>query len=834
MKKTILLGIVLCLNVITYAQQSISFNDTNFKNALLNHSPSIDTNGDDIIDTEEAEQITTLRIYNSGITNLIGIEYFTNIKILNVSGNSLTDIDISKNIKLRHLNINENNLTSIDVTNNTNLITLSFDGNSLTDIDISKNIKLASFACYKNQLKTLDVSNNINLEVLFCGYNQITEIDVRNNVNLKDLSVRGNALTTLDISDNTNLEALYCTSNKLVNLDVRNNTNLKKLYCDENKLSILNVDNNINLQWLVCARNQLTNLNVSNNINLKNLGVNDNQLTNIDLNNNRNLKVLGCTNNQLTSLDTRSCMLTNIYFSHNPNLTFAFLTGQKFQTTPKLGISFNDCPELKFICVDEEYIVPVQNLFNGSQYTSCDVNSTCSHDYYTISGKVTYDLDANGCDNNDIGFTDLTFYLSGGSIGFRDVSPRNSGIYSTVVNQGNYFMFPNFENPTYFNIDPAPSFPPTPISFPSDGPNLIKNFCITPNGIHNDLEVLIIPTGTRPRPGFDTGYTIVYKNKGTSIQSGSVTLDYMQDILSLVSANPNTTSTVTNQLSWDFSNLKPLESREITIVLNINKPTDNPAVNDGDVLSYTATVIGATDETPDNNTVPLNQTIINSYDPNDKICLEGDTVEPKNLGKYLHYMIRFENKGTADAVNVTVKDNIDTTKLDIKSFIPLKASHPYTTTVNNKKEVEFVFNQINLPFDDANNDGYILFKIKPKPSLIEGDIINNKAAIYFDFNPPVITDVETVTIKKKVIEKPVFDDYFTLLPNPTKGIMSLTSTNTNIAVQYISIHDVVGRIIGFFSADTRDFNVSYLYPNTYFMQVHSDKGILSTTFIKIN
>ncbi|KZS40559.1 hypothetical protein AWE51_06310 [Aquimarina aggregata] len=876
MKKLIFLGILLCLNVTAYAQ-NIPFNDINFKNALLNHARvTIDTNGDNQISFEEAENTTFLRIDNANISDLSEIKHFINLGYLSVSINNLTSIDISQNLKLRELHISQNKLTSIDVSKHLLLKHLNIGYNQLTSLDVTQNEKLEQLSASSNQLTSLDVTENKELENIYVANNQLvsldlsthtklvavnasrnmltaidvsqsagltnltininelSSLDITKNPELQYLQLSGNDLTSLDLTQNKKLEILYAFSNEFTELDVSMNTELTLLRFPNNKLTSIDLSQNKKLTSLWAFNNKFTAIDISNNIALEDASLGNQPLATLDLSKNVNLTSLRVVRSQLALLDARNCNLTTIDLDDNPNLNIAYLTGQKFQTTPRLGISFKNCPEIKFICVDEEYIAPVQNLFNIPGYTSCDVSSSCDQNYYVISGKVTFDLDNDGCDSSDEGFSDLKFALSGGSIGFREVFPSNSGVYTTIVNAGDYFMFPIFENPAYFNIDPAPSFPPTPIRFPLDGLNVIKDFCVTPNGIHNDLEVVIIPTGVGPRPGFDTAYTIIYKNKGTSTQSGSVTLDYMQDILSLVSANPNTTSITTNQLSWGFSDLKPLESREITIVLNINKPTDTPAVNDGDILSYTATVTGTTDETPDDNIVLLNQTVRNSYDPNDKICLEGDTIEPKDLGKYLHYMIRFENKGTADAVNITVKDDIDTTKLDIKSFIPLKASHSYTTIVNNKKEVEFVFNDINLPFDDANNDGYILFKIKTKSDLKEGDVINNKAAIYFDFNLPIITEVEAVTIKKKVVEEPVFTDYFTLSPNPTTGIMSLTPVNTNISVQHISIHDIAGRIVGFFSGDTRDFNVSYLYANTYFMKLHSDKGVLSTTFIKIN
>jgi P2-related tail formation protein len=205
---------------------------------------------------------------------------------------------------------------------------------------------------------------------------------------------------------------------------------------------------------------------------------------------------------------------------------------------------------------------------------------------------------------------------------------------------------------------------------------------------------------------------------------------------------------------------------EISVVLNVNSPMETPAANSGDILNYTVTnTITNTDEMLSDNTFVLNQTVVNSYDPNDKTCLQGNYVGPDKIGQYVHYMIRFENTGTFPAENIVVKDMIDTAKFDVSSLIPLNASHNYVTRINGNK-VEFIFENINLPFDDATNDGYVAFKIKTLPSLVVGNTFSNTANIYFDYNFPIITNTATTTIA--ALNNPSFEfaTYFSLYPNP--------------------------------------------------------------------
>ena len=92
-------------------------------------------------------------------------------------------------------------------------------------------------------------------------------------------------------------------------------------------------------------------------------------------------------------------------------------------------------------------------------------------------------------------------------------------------------------------------------------------------------------------------------------------------------------------------------------------------MNIGDILNFTATISPVSgDETVADNSFILNEVVRGSFDPNDKTCLEGDTMTPEQVGKYLHYLIRFQNSGTAAAENIVVKDIIDTEKYDVNSL----------------------------------------------------------------------------------------------------------------------------------------------------------------------
>ncbi|CAL2087422.1 exported protein of unknown function [Tenacibaculum sp. 190524A02b] len=815
----------------------------NLGNHPLIERLTIDSPNIDVLDISVLPNLTYLNIDKNTLST-IDVTSNTALKELKVKSTILTSIDLRENTLLESLHVSMYKLQELNLEKNTQIQNLIVIGGSFSSLDLSKQAALKNVMIVATAVTGLDFSNNPALETVEVRiFTALKNVNVTQNTKLRSLRVENFEnqneafnVATIDVSKNTNLTSLFIRNTKLAAIDLSKNIALDTIDVSGNVLTALNLDTNTKAKNINAANNKLVTIDISKNDALETLQLQNNELTDITFgDNNSKLSSLNVAGNQFLTFDARKFTLDYLNVENNSDLKTVFLTGQPFKGTLD-NFEFKNTPSLAFMCVDENYVESaiyrrsyIQNTGNYKVSTDCGKSNF-------LRGRVKFDINNDGCDVNDRGFSaglSLNIFPVAGGFPIT-VFPDKDGFYEANVEAGSYYMFSNFAKPTNFAISPAPTFPPTIINFPAEGPIKTQDFCVTSLVDFNDLEITIVPEGIPARPGFDTSYNITYKNRGTTTQSGTIALEYMEDILTLVSANPAVATTTSNQFSWNFTDLKPYEAREIKLTLNVNKPTDSPAVNNGDILTYTVKVNGATDEAPEDNTMVLNQTVVNSYDPNDKTCLEGNILEPKEVGKYLHYLIRFENKGTADAINISIVDEIDTTKLDIKTFEPLYASHKYTTTIKDEKEVTFTFEEINLPFDDATNDGYVLFRIKTKDDLVLGDVIDNKAAIYFDFNPPIITNTERVEVKEKKVGPPTFEDYFTLSPNPTTGIMNLTEKNSDIQIQYITIHDLSDRMVGFFSGQLRTFNVSYLFPNLYFMKIHSDKGILVHKFMKVN
>ncbi|MFY0484119.1 DUF7619 domain-containing protein [Flavobacterium sp. PLA-1-15] len=504
--------------------------------------------------------------------------------------------------------------------------------------------------------------------------------------------------------------------------------------------------------------------------------------------------------------------------------------GAPYNISTSGSVVLYGCTNLQYICADENKIAGLTQKVAELE-NNCVVNSYCSFTpggtFYTINGNNTFDSNNNGCDASDENLPNLKFNITNGAQ-TGSIIPNQTGEYSIPVQAGTHTITPVFENPSYYTI----STTAVNVTFPATTSPFTQNFCITPNGIHPDLEVAILPTAPA-RPGFNAKYKIILKNKGNVPQSGSVLLAYNDAVLDYISANPAFTTQSEGSLSWAFADLQPFETREINVTLNVNSPMETPAVNGDDVLTYTATITSeATDELPLDNTFTLPQIVVNSFDPNDKTCLEGTAISPDMIGQYVHYMIRFENTGTFAAENIVVKDMIDTEKFDVSSLVALNGSHPYVTRIEGNK-VEFIFEGINLPFDDANNDGYVVFKVKTLPTLVLGNSFSNTASIYFDYNHPIVTEPAVTTFADLNTKDFEFNNYFRIYPNPSSGILNIT-TKQAIEMQSINIYNVLGQMVvavpnakGISAVD-----VSSLSTGNYFIKIVSDKGISNAKFVK--
>jgi len=218
--------------------------------------------------------------------------------------------------------------------------------------------------------------------------------------------------------------------------------------------------------------------------------------------------------------------------------------------------------------------------------------------------------------------------------------------------------------------------------------------------------------------------------------------------------------------------------------------------------------------------------VVGSCDPNDK-NVEPKGVDPQGYitsSQELEYLIRFQNTGTADAITVVIRDTIDT-DLDLLSFEMLDASHNYQVSYETGRVLVWTFNNIMLPDSNTNepeSHGYVRYRINQKDNNPDGTEITNGAAIYFDYNYPVITGKTLNTVndnlllsmqQKKMREKSLIRIY----PNPSNSHIHVEVQFDASSYSIISTSGVVVKQ-GAFEETIR---IDELKEGTYFIKLQS-------------
>ncbi len=415
--------------------------------------------------------------------------------------------------------------------------------------------------------------------------------------------------------------------------------------------------------------------------------------------------------------------------------------------------------------------------------------------YNQVPGVVFTDANSNRqFDATETGRPDMLVELRPTGLFF----PTDSGgRYNAITEIGAYSLsIPN--PPIYYNAVVAGTGAPTTstsVSFSTYGNTAsARNFALQPIGDRQDLQVLCTAVG-RARPGFPIRYRLTATNPGTVPVSGaSLRLDYDAQLAFGSASLPPATSTATS-LSWSLGTLQPNARREIdlTFTLAATAPL-------GDSLRATATLEPrAGDLTPANNVETATWQITGSYDPND-ISVNRSILSPLQVqaATPLDYTVRFENMGTDTAFTVLVRDTLPVSGLQLSALRFVASSHPFRWHLSATGVLELVFANILLPARSTNaarSQGFVRFQLRPQTDLVLGDVVANRAEIYFDFNTPVTTNtaLTTVAIPTGLVGASPNPLAASAWPNPAHGTLHLTAAPAAGDAVSFTLLDAQGR-----------------------------------------
>jgi hypothetical protein len=813
--------------------QIVNIPDPVFKTTLLETAPSIDTNADGEIQESEALAVTDLSLFHCTLENVIGLEAFSNLEHLDFGAYCYigTPVVLSSLTHLKSLGFNKSGMPSVDLAGLNELESIGIGYASPNFLNFYAPTNLKSLSYYKGTLSyPLDLSQFPNLVSFFIsqtGGVQGINLDGLTHLESFKFSPGGGGETlndnNFDISDLVSLKRFELSGSQVTHLDFHNSPLLEELSWFSGNISSINASNLTNLKKLALSGSNLTELDLSGDINLQKLFFPSSQMTSLDLTGLTKLDDITVSGGQFTTLDfsgqTEITDGSPVYdFSNCPNLTSVNIKNGKFDAW---GLSNSNCPNLIYLCVDDIEMESLAYSFTGINFnTYCDF--VPGGNFNTITGMLTYYSE--GCGNGSaIPMPNTKVTINDGAdsgIAFTD----QNGRYNFYTQSGNFTLTPEFANPI-FGVNPENAT----VGFTDNLSNTeTRDFCLSAVGTVENLEISLIPFGARP--GFDAHYQLVYKNTGNQTMSGNVALAYNDSVLDLVQTNPATNTQSSGNLSWNYTQLLPFETRSIDITFNVNSPMETPAVNIGDVLHFDATIYpiiaGA------NNHASLDQVVVGSFDPNDKTCLEGETIPAEKVGDYLNYVIRFQNSGTAATENIVVTDVLDTDAFEVDSFQLVASSHPQMTRISGNK-VEFVFEGINLPTeqdDETGSHGFVAFRIRTKNNLTAGASVSNKADIFFDYNFPITTN--TATSVFQLLARSQFEDSsVAVYPNPAKNQLTISAKDS---IKSTQLYDAMGRLIetDLQNSSTVSFDISRQTSGIYFLKIVTEKGSKTEKIIK--
>lgn len=461
-------------------------------------------------------------------------------------------------------------------------------------------------------------------------------------------------------------------------------------------------------------------------------------------------------------------------------------------------------------------------------YNEIVVNDTCGN----IEG-IAYLDNNNNCvfdSGTDSLFAWMSLYAIETSsnsmyMGYTDAN----GHYSFSVPPGNYNVYLNSYYLSYTQLTPT---------CPASGMSTVT---VTASNTVNSDFAMICPVsfdltgyigiyhGIFPT---SNGYIHPYLNNLSCMTTGGTVTFILDPLVNYVGVCDTTFAPIVNgdTLTWNFTGATNFYSWYMWFATSgCIEIIGDPALQPGDSVCFTMIIDPMTgDMNPANNTITRCVPAFVSLDPNVK------DVEPRGTGPQgyvpqqttFNYTIDYQNTGTAAARNIFVLDTLDA-DLDLTTLVVTGSSHAMEIQMLPGNVLKFNFPDIWLAdssSDEQHSHGWITYRITAKPSLANGTQIQNKAGIYFDFNPPVITNSTLNTIYDPASVNEISANDAFVFPNPASSSVEIKFSKETNAVYMLT--DVTGKEVtsGKINGMTATIDVSKLTQGVYFLQLNNEEG----------
>jgi len=280
-----------------------------------------------------------------------------------------------------------------------------------------------------------------------------------------------------------------------------------------------------------------------------------------------------------------------------------------------------------------------------------------------------------------------------------------------------------------------------------------------------------------------------------------------------------------NKFTRVLNTLNPLQSKHQNTPIITTKKIGQQYLDTTTIAFWVDTIGG--DMNPSNNWRSMPIYVVAAIDPNDKsVWPSGNIVDSSVIE--LTYTIRFQNTGNFAANTVRVVDTLPA-YFKKENVEIITTSHLAYTSIDSNNVATFIFYNIQLP-DSASNPeaskGFINYTIKLDQPMLVGDSIANRAHIFFDNQPPIITNYAwTKIVKPATFGFEAFQNLsFNVFPNPANDVVKIVLKNVGSYV--LTLSEISGKELlkTDVEGNQKEIDISPLSSGMYLIKINSKSG----------
>ncbi|WP_437130198.1 cell wall-binding repeat-containing protein [Peptostreptococcus russellii] len=398
------------------------------------------------IDVSKNIKLSRLNLSNTKVSE-IDISNNKNLWFLELSGTQISNIDVSKNTELEHLYIFNTKLSKLDVTHNPKLLRLSLSNTNISEIDTSKNPELFAFDIEETKVSRVDISNNKKLYEIYMTNTPIEEVDVRNNPRLGHIRLEGTNVKKVDVSKNPNLVCLTLGNTDIRKVDLSNNHDIIEVLASGSSLEEIKLPLRTGIKVLECSGTNLEEINLQGNPYLVGLDISDTKIKKIDVKKAKGLSRLEIANTPIKELDIsnnhnlRKLNINNTKIKGLENLDLTTLTNDTLNELNcyNAGIKSMKLPEnmsqLNTLNISNNsipyvYLGNVPNLWNGKSISTQKIKLKGK----LLNKKIRVDMNNIVDDVNKVEIEGLDNYTyKGGILEFKEINGKRDFTYNYLT-----------------------------------------------------------------------------------------------------------------------------------------------------------------------------------------------------------------------------------------------------------------------------------------------------------------------------------------------------------------------------------------------------------------